>query len=93
MWVQLHGMSVAEGCVDRSASQRLWLYNRDRSVLCAASRSLVVGGWNGMTWCMWCWISVRSPFSVEDEKCAVGEKRNGEGLVGFRWGKIAKVEC
>ena len=22
--------------------------NRDRSVLCAASRSLVVGGWNGM---------------------------------------------
>ena len=33
------------------------------------------------------------PFFSGGRESTVGEKRNGEGLVGFRWGKIAKVEC
>ena len=33
------------------------------------------------------------PFFSGGGESIVGEKRNGEGLVGFRWGKIAKVEC
>ena len=95
MWVQLHGMSAAEGCVDRSSSQRLWLYNRDRSVLRAASRSLVVGGWKGMTWCMWCWIRVRSHFSVEEEKVLWERKGMVKGLLAFGGVRLRKLsaEC
>ena len=44
MWEQLHGMSLAEGCAEKNSSHCLWLYSRDRNVLRAASRSLVVGG-------------------------------------------------
>ena len=48
-----------------------------------------------MTWCMWCWINVRSHFSVEDEKVLWERKGMVKGLLAFGGVRLRKLsaEC
>ena len=48
-----------------------------------------------MTWCMWCWIRVRSHFSVTEEKVLCERKGMVSGLFALGGVRLRKLsaEC